>query len=302
MSNKKEGKVFFAFAAGSESVESSGAKRYVGVAAVNVLAVNPTKEELEKIYNTPVNKEPVYISETNGREGTVKQIRVDFIVKADPKVNNGLSPVSKVSIFLNNEPKFTLNGEKMQIVNKYGDFTYITEEELKAGKNPNGWFEMDDIRPALVGEEEITGFLKALLNVPASHFRMPDGTYKKIENISDAEARLDTISKFFDGDISELKNIISMVPSYKVKVVFGVKNGSDGKLYQDIYTRKFLKNGITDYSRIDADIKNRQDNGAYPNTTFSVEPLKEFVVESTDFVGTETVDSSKVDVSSWFKN
>ena len=42
--------MFMAFAKGKESVEAAPVKRYIGVAPVTVLAVNPTKAELEKIF------------------------------------------------------------------------------------------------------------------------------------------------------------------------------------------------------------------------------------------------------------
>ena len=43
---------FMAFANGKESTEGASIKRYIGVAPVYVLAVNPTKAELEQIYDT----------------------------------------------------------------------------------------------------------------------------------------------------------------------------------------------------------------------------------------------------------
>ena len=48
----KTNKLFMAFATGKESTESNGVKRYIGVAPVFVLAVNPSKAELEKLYDT----------------------------------------------------------------------------------------------------------------------------------------------------------------------------------------------------------------------------------------------------------
>ena len=41
-----------AFATGKESTEGGVVKRYVGVAPVFVIAVNPDKKTLESIYNT----------------------------------------------------------------------------------------------------------------------------------------------------------------------------------------------------------------------------------------------------------
>ena len=83
----KTNKLFMAFAKGNESVEAAPISRYIGVAPVFVLAVNPTKEELEKLYDTELEKAPEYISETEvGLEGNkykVPQVRLDFIVRTD---------------------------------------------------------------------------------------------------------------------------------------------------------------------------------------------------------------------------
>lgn len=54
---------FMAVAAGRESTEGSAVKRYIGVAPVFVLTVNPSKEELEKIYGVEIEKDPEYLGE-----------------------------------------------------------------------------------------------------------------------------------------------------------------------------------------------------------------------------------------------
>ena len=61
--NKKVGYAFMAFAKGTESKEGNAVKRYIGVAPVFVLTVNPNKAELEKLYNTQLENDPEYLSE-----------------------------------------------------------------------------------------------------------------------------------------------------------------------------------------------------------------------------------------------
>ena len=75
--------IFMAFASGVESTEAVEIKRYIGVAPVSILAVNPTKKELEKIYNTTLEKEPEYLGEQDIEGLKVKTVRIDFIVKTD---------------------------------------------------------------------------------------------------------------------------------------------------------------------------------------------------------------------------
>ena len=58
-------KLFMAFGKGTESKEGNVVKKYIGVAPVYVLAVNPTKAELEKLYGEVKNKYDVLYKELN---------------------------------------------------------------------------------------------------------------------------------------------------------------------------------------------------------------------------------------------
>ena len=59
-------KLFFAVAKGKLVSGETSIKRYIGVAAAKVIAVNPTKDELNKIYNSNIDKDPVYFGEKDG--------------------------------------------------------------------------------------------------------------------------------------------------------------------------------------------------------------------------------------------
>ena len=66
-----------AFASGKQTTDGSSVARYIGVAPVYVLGVNPTKAELEGFYNTSLEKDPEY----TGSKDNVPFVRIDFIVK-----------------------------------------------------------------------------------------------------------------------------------------------------------------------------------------------------------------------------
>ena len=286
---KKTNKVFMAFATGKESTEDSVVKRYIGVAPVFVLGINPNKAELEKLYGIELENAPEYLTETEiGQEGDkhkVPQVRIDFIVQTDPEKCNGIDMKTKVSFFLAKEVRYNRDGTKVQVINKYGETTWLPIENAKAGTVPESlsWFEPADFRPALIGEEELTAFIKAYLNIPNKSYRKKNGEVVEIPNKADAEARLDKVQDYFKGDFSELRNVIALQPKNKVKCMFGVKTTDDNKQYQAVYTQKFLKNNVTDYSKLDEEMQERKANGAYPNVEFSICDLKEYVVESTDF-------------------
>ena len=72
--------------------------------------------------------------------------------------------------------------------------------------------------------------------------------------------------------------------------MFGVRTTDDNKQYQAVYTQKFLKNNITDYSKLEEELQERKSAGAYPTTEFSTCDLKEYTVESTDFNKAEDTD------------
>ena len=280
----KTNRLFMAFSAGKESTEGGEFKRYIGVAPVRVLAVNPTKSEQEKLYNTTLDKDPEYVGNVNVNGKDVQNVRISFVVKTDEE-KCGIDMTTNVTFFLQNAPRMGSQSGKYQIIDKYGRTAWATEEDIKAKQIPvysNGKpANIDaDYRQAYVGEEELTNFIKNYLNIPNVQ-KYVDGEWKLVDNPSECEARLDKIADYFKGNFAELKSIISLQPNNKIKVMFGVRTSEDGKEYQAVYTRMTLKNGISDYSRLDKDLQEAKQNGAYSTTEFSVCPIKEYKIEAT---------------------
>ena len=154
-----------AFGQGQVSTEGGSVKRYIGVASVFVLGVNPSKSELEKLYNHTIDNEPTYVGETEINGEKVAQVRIDFIVKADPEKyldsnNQPLDFVSKVSLFVANTYKYNKDKTKVQVRDKYGRFAWVTVEQAKNHEIPmysNGPANLDKAyKPAYVGEEELS--------------------------------------------------------------------------------------------------------------------------------------------------
>ena len=282
-----------AFGQGQVSSEGGSVKRYIGVASVFVLGVNPLKEELEKFYGRTLENAPEYVGEVEVGGNKVPQARLDFIVKADPEKyldehNQPLNFVSKVSLFIRRAYRYNKDNTKVQVIDKYGRTAWVTVEQAKAHEVPvysNGPANIDkNYRPAYVGEEELIKFLIAYLNIPSCQ-RYVDGKWvmNDTDKLSDSEASLEHIEDYFKGDFSELKTIIGYQPNNKLKVLFGVRNTDDNKQYQTAYTRMFLKNGVSDYSKLDKDVKETQNSGALSTSEFDCTELHEYVVESTNF-------------------
>ena len=282
--------IFMAFASGSESREVVR-KLYKGVAPVYVLAVNPDKAETEKLFNTELEEAPNYIGETEvgpeGNKQTVPQVKVEFVVKTDPEKCDGIEAITRMGFFLNKAFRYNRDNTKVQVVDKYGRFAWVTIEQAKSHEIPvysNGPANIDaGYRPAYIGEEAITAFIKNYLNIPNVEKWKDKKVVGLIDHPEQAEARLDKIENYFKGDFSELKGIIKLQPQNRVKVMMGVRTTDEGKQYQAVYTQMTLKLGVTDYSKLDEDLQNRLSNGAYSTTEFGTEPLHEYTVEATNF-------------------
>jgi len=291
-----------AFGKANESVEGVPFKKYIGIAPVFVLAVNPTKVELEKLYNTTLEKDLEYIGMSKQGDIEIPYAKVDFIVKTDPEKSNGIELSTKVTFFLNKDWRYNKDRTKIQVINKYGESTWLSIEDAKNKTIPESlsWFDPADFRPAYVGEEELTGFLKAYLNIPAKSYRDKKGVMHELPNPADAEARLENIENYFKGDFKELQGIPALMPNNKVKVMFGVKTTDDNKQYQAVYTKKFLKNVITDFSKIDEEMMKGKEAGANPNTEFLACDLKEYGVEATSFTAPTSGTASETEAKGWF--
>ena len=286
-----------AFGQGQVSSEGGSIKRYIGVASVSVLGVNPLKEELEKMYGRTLESAPEYLGEVEMGDTKVPQVRLDFIVKTDPEKyldgnNQPLNFVSKVSLFIRKAYRYNRDNTKVQVIDKYGRTAWVTIEQAKAHEVPvyaNGPANIDKgYKPAYYGEEELIKFLIAYLNIPSCQ-RYIDGKWvmNDADKLADSEAQLEHIEDYFRGDFSELRTIIGYQPNNKVKVLFGVRNTDDNKQYQTVYTRMFLKNGVSDYSKLDKDVKQTQETGALSTSEFDCTELHEYVVESTTFGPTD---------------
>lgn len=285
-------KVFMAFAKGSESTDGAIVKRYTGVAPCYVVGVNPSKSELETIYGTTIENVPEYRSSVDVEGKKIETVRIDFIVKTDPANSNEIEMTSKVALFLRKEYRFNRDKSKVQVIDKYGRTAWVTIDQAKAHEVPvyaNGPANLDsDYRPCFVGEEELTNFIKAYLNIP-NVMKYVDGKWVMVDNPEDCVARLDCIDKYFAGDYTELKEVINLQPNNKVKILFGVKTNDDGKQYQAVFTQMFLKNGVRDYSKLAKELEDRKAAGAYPTTEFFVGALKEYTTEATSFASPTSV-------------
>jgi len=206
-------------------------KKFTGVIPYQVLAINPTKEELHNLGLTFIKTEPNYqrVFENDGEER--KFTIVDVWLKSVPTPKQpDLDMITKVTFLINKEPFVGRNTGKQQYVNIYGRTAWAKDP---SGLDGNEWFINKDPRPAHRGEEDLYKFLFAWLNM----------SYEpKRDKLN--PCRVD-VQKLFNGDYSELQEIVKQAQSYVVKALTGVRRveGDDGivKYYPTVYNKYFLK-------------------------------------------------------------
>lgn len=289
-----------AIARGNESKEAQEFKRYTGVAPVFIKAVNPDKKEHEALFNTTLEEAPNYVGSVEDQDGnTYKNARIQIVLQPDVEKIGFEMPLVTMALFIQDRPRVGATSGKTQVIDKYGRTAWATPEELAAHAIPvyaNGPADIDkDYRPAYVGEEELMEFVKAYLCIPsvttwdAENRKMVPNTKVKPE---ECECRFDNLDKLFKGDFSEIKDALGFQPTNKVKVLLGVRTDAEsGRLYQAVYTRKFLRNSSTNFSSLDKEIqemiKNAAANGRVLNTEYDVAPVHEYAVAATTFQPTE---------------
>lgn len=291
-----------AFSKGNVSSEGAEVKRYIGMGSVYVKAVNPNKAQLSELFGRDQENDPQYQLELDINGVKVPAVRLDFIIQTDPEKCGGIETTQRLSFIVRNQERVNKEGTKVQVIDEYGRTAWVTKEQFESHTIPvysNGPANITaNYRAAFVGEEQLTNFVKAYLNIP-NVMKYVNNEWKLIENPSEAESRLDHIKDYFNNDFSELQNLLSYQPNNKVKVLFGVRTTDDNKQYQAFYTDMVLKNGVNDYSRLDADLQERKQNGAYPNVEFEVCPLKEY--SNTPSEVSSAAEAPASTPTAWFK-
>ena len=241
---------------GTETKETQGGvKLMTGLVPMMVVAVNPSKKELEQIYGRDLEKEPEYIS---ADEAGVKKLRVDFIMKTviNDKLGCNEEIITKVPFFLEDKPAYTSDGSKVYMLNLYGENACIPVEDAKKNTLPDNmqWYNTTKMRPAYRGEIELVGFLKQYLGIPNRAFKD-----KVIPDVSKAEIQLEKIKNYFNGDIKEFVSVVNLrKPTNIILLAGGVRTTDDNKQYQAWYLKKPLKYGTTNLDYIKRDIAERQ--------------------------------------------
>lgn len=183
----------------TQEVTGGGIKLYSGLSNFNVIAVNPTLDELHEL-GIMLKSEPNYYVEFSGEE----YFKLTFWIK-----NEDLT--TRFEILMNSNPRVSQSG-KHQWLNNAGQSTWSDDAPTY------DWWKTEGSRHALTGEETLINFVKAWANVANG-----DDVY------------FESIANIVRGDVKEIKALVKMLAANQVRLLIGVKDGK----YQTVYTKVF---------------------------------------------------------------
>ncbi len=214
--------------------------KYVGVASVEVVAINPNNDKLRHFgWTIPEGAdEPVYV--TTNAEGK-KSTRIRFLVKIHDLDDK---PIVAMDFWIRPDVQFNADATKAKIIDSFGRTAWGTKEEIKGHLIPQystGQANVNsDYKPCHYGEEELVRFLLKYLNVtPYQIFSQGRWTNSK----NPGHLTIDRWAALCNGDVTEIAQMLSMQPENKVKVVFGVRTTDDNKSFQTFLPTVFIGNG-----------------------------------------------------------
>jgi hypothetical protein len=205
---------------------SSSKKLYTGFANLQIVAVNPTREEIAKLYDVDVEKtkEPNYFLENS--------TRIDFWYRNHTSLSTPL--LGKFCVFISKDYRVSQSG-KNQYIDAHSRVCWADSISDLSARNERlaefGKLNIATARQAYKGEEDLLALMKAYGNV----------------DITNGPFALDDFIAIVKGNVKELCEFFDHFNKREggIKVLLGVKDGQ----YQDVCSLVFLPvNGkITDY-------------------------------------------------------
>lgn len=261
--------------------EESGFKRFIGIDNFHVLGVNPDKATLNS-WGIMVDREPEYHGTQEDRDGnSYRYARCSFYIKSVKFPDF----VTSITFFLREQFNRNKEGNKMQAIDIYGNTAWLTADDAKNKRVPvyaNGTPAfVNDFRAAYRGEEDLTNFIRNLLNIPGSHNYINGSWELKKENLEQSLCTLANIKDYFNGDFTELQEIVKYQPENEVKLLCGIKSGTDGKLRQDVFTgltaRAFDSSAV---QRFQKEVNSSKSAGGLQNVEYEFVPLHEWTLKT----------------------
>lgn len=284
----------------SESQEDNSIERkvFLGKRSFKIAAVNPDEKWLKENKFFVGDKEferHGSMQTKNAAEGKKNRFaKVDVFVK--DAFDGPDSPFLKVSYMIQERYNISNDGLKCQIINKYGQTLWVPMEEARSLviSNPNIGeypYVTDGIKPCLVGEEALVGFIRALRNL----------NNVKSTNTAEEKAKLTSmfdkkdLDKMFAGDFKDISTLLT-TGDVTIGFLLGAKTSEKGNLYQDIYKEMPLRPYLVKTDKNEYIVKKvskDQAESRYANTYFDLQDMsfREYVA-----VNDKTAPTAKEDL------
>lgn len=227
-------------AIGGKKREHKEFQKVVGLFEAKVLAFNPTREELEGILGTEIEKDPEYFTpdfemkDENGQvTDVVKKLTVSVWIQQVKMVRNsagdmeddGTGPKFNIRFNLLDANRKNKAGDKYQYINKDGITSWAATQDGLLD-----WFkDIGGIRIAKIGEDNFYKFLRSWLLID-------------FKNDPEAELSLDW-NRLMRNDLRELRDALNSDLAATVMCVATVRtaDGDNGPVeYQSVYNGDFL--------------------------------------------------------------
>lgn len=226
----------------NETVVKEG-KLYTGLKNMKVVAINPTKAQMEQLGYRPQN-DPVYLSTDNtDPENVIEKVRLDFYLQG--ATDSGNEVRTKIAFFLENQHRINQAGDRGEWINNLGRTAWGTSEAPPTELN---WFDHASARPCKVGEGDLHSFLINWLNISPND-----------------EAKLDNFDALFKGNYGELVALLNGNPDNEIRVLLTVRDSK----YQSVYNRYFDRATNKRTTYWENHIKNQTEQGYGPKEDFS---------------------------------
>lgn len=199
---------------------STSYSKFVGLANLKIVTVNPTKAEIKGLFDREMEKEPEYWDKnTQQRKLVFYYVGSELAILPDGSTQqkdiNGTH-----TVFMKDEGEVTKAGDKMVYIDKFGNSMYLAKSDIGSDKYKLDW---SSLRVAFKGEADLIYLLKAL----AAPSREQEFYLPEVKDI------------ILNGNVSVLRNVINQCNAHgnTIRALLGIRTSGEGKKYQTIYDR-----------------------------------------------------------------
>lgn len=268
----------------SRTADEIGAtfKRYIGVATLKVMSINPDNKALRECGWTIADDadEPVYVTDAVMPDGTSRRkMKVRFMCKIMDLKDQ---PIIPIDFRVGADVVIGSQSNKVKIIDLFGNTAWGTKEEVQTRAIPvyaSGPATIEKpYRPCHRGEEELVAFLQKLLYI--NPYKVKDKkTGQWVKAANPGKLSIDNWGVLCNGDTTEIFKMHMLEPDNMLKVVLGVNKTDDNKIYQTFLNTRFysamMRPNNGKYDAVEAYLeKNTQDG-----YEFSADIVHEYVEE-----------------------